>query len=96
MKEVSILDPDSNERRAGFDADSVKGVHVHPSGRLLALDTFEDSEIRELPSGKMLKKLDTKDMYPEHFAFSPDGRHLLLVASPKSFVWEVKSLLGEH
>jgi hypothetical protein len=71
-------------------------MSLHPAGRLLACNTYGGTEIRELPSGKALKTLDTKELYPSHWAFSPDGRHALLVASPKSFLWDVEALLGRN
>lgn len=96
FKGVSVWDVQSHARTSGLDTEPLKSVSLHPTGRLLALNTYEGAEIREFPSGKLLKKLDTKKMYPKHFAFSPDGRHVLLVAKPNSSLWDVDTLLGEH
>ena len=92
--EVSVRQVSSGKVAYKFAVERVKNVSLHPSGRLLAVNGFDGASIRELPSGKLLKRLDTSKLYPDAFAFSPDGAHVVLVASPKSLVWNVTSLTG--
>lgn len=93
--QVTRWDVASVRRVKKFKVERVSGGSAHPGGRLLALNTSAGVEVRELPSGKLIKKLDTEELYPDAFAFSPDGAHVLLVASPKSFVWSVEALLAK-
>ncbi len=95
-REVSLRDVTSHDRSPPFKlTQPLWGASLHPAGHLLACDTTNGSEIRAMPSGKLLMRLDTKKMFPRKFAFSPDGRHVLLATRPKSFLWNVSALLGE-
>ena len=93
-REISVWEVGSGKLAYKFPVDRAGGVSVHASGRFVAVDSYGGAEIRELPSGKVLKQLQTATMYPDDFAFSPDGAHVLLVASPKSFLWSVETLLA--
>ncbi|HEX8521272.1 MAG TPA: WD40 repeat domain-containing protein [Tepidisphaeraceae bacterium] len=73
--------------------EKLKSISVHPDGKLVAVNTYNGSLILEFPAGKAIKKLDMKALYPSDFAFSPSGRHLLLVGS-KSLLWDLESLIG--
>jgi len=95
-RDVSVRAPGTGKVAYQFGVKHVKHVSVHPAGRLLAVNGFNGAEIRELPSGKVLKQLDTAKLYPDAFAFSPDGRHVLLTASPRSFCWSLASLLARE
>jgi hypothetical protein len=91
--EVAVRDVATHERVRRFEAKSVRRISVHPSGRLLALYNSSAAEIRML-SGALMHRLDTSGLYPSDVTLSPDGQYLLMVASPKSFIWRVASLLG--
>jgi WD40 repeat protein len=94
-KEIDVWGVSGHKRVTGFNVkEGVKEASLSPGGALIAVNTFEGAQVREMPSGKVLKALDTKERYPTDWAFSPDGRYALLVASPKSFLWEVEGLVG--
>jgi WD40 repeat protein len=94
FKGFEVWDAKSHTRVSGVEVAKLRGVSLRPRGDLLAADTSGQSQVREFPSGALLKTLDTEKLYPSHWVFAPDGRYLLLVASPKSFLWDVATLLG--
>jgi len=94
FKGFEVWDAKSHTRVSGVEVAKLRGVSLRPRGDLLAAHTFGEAQVREFPSGALLKTLDTEKIYPDHWSFSPDGRYLLLVASPKSFLWDVAALLG--
>ena len=92
-KGFEVWDAKSHTRVSAVPVAQLKDVSLSPGGDLLAAHTSGGSEIREFPSGTLLKTLDTAKLYPSDWSFSPDGRYLLLVASPRSFLWDVAALL---
>lgn len=77
-----------------IDIEKLTKVSLDRNEKHLAALTYENAHIIDFANGAVLKTLSMENLYPDHFAFSPDAKHVVLVISPKTLVWETKALIG--
>ena len=75
------------------DFKSAGPVAISDDGRLLALADQKDIEVREVPSGDLVVRLQGHAEMPTALAFLPDGRRLVCGADRELLVWDLGAAL---
>ena len=92
--EIAFFTPDSEEphaRHRSTHAFGISSLSWHPRHPLLA-SSGQDGQIKIWSEGKLRGQVETRDVWIEKVAWSPDGQWLAAAAGRQIHLWELRDL----